>query len=160
MTGMENMAQGDATTAGLMLHPALAGKTTKRVPRYQRKIQRPFSVSPHSCVHTSLIAQAFDWCMPYRKREYPGRRAAFLELLPRAYSWGAVAHWLHSRRPIPVAVANAIAAHIRRQCAAGLAIAAALEDHAKAMAAKPRILTGCCAIDPGTGRDRRGNWRR
>ncbi len=85
---------------------------------------------------------------------------AFTALLPRHYVWRTVIYWCKGEHAAPPEVLDAIAAEIRRRCAEGLAIADRLDAEAAERRAYVRPLTGFAAVDPMTGTDKRGNWRR
>lgn len=52
------------------------------------------------------------------------------------------------------------AEYIAARCEVGTALVAELLDYADSVEAVPKRLTGFCAVDEETGRDRRGNWKR
>jgi hypothetical protein len=107
-----------------------------------------------------IAGTALDWCAQWSKPAYPGRRKLFLELLPRAVTWGAVRHWLFGRVPLPPDVAASLEAHIRARCAEGLAIADALADCQTRAASVIKRKAGAFTVDETTGRDKRGYWKR
>jgi hypothetical protein len=111
-------------------------------------------------VNDGLCWRSLCWCFPWDTPLYPGRVRGFLALLPRSYTRQAVWLWCREKRRMPSASARAVADYIEGRCAEGLAIVASLREEADRMDAEPKRLVGVCAVDPESGRDKRGNWRR
>jgi hypothetical protein len=107
---------------------------------------------------TELEDRLLDYLCPQRKSRARGYRAAFLALLPRPYTWGAVRHWLKGRARMPANVALALADEMQKQIDEGRILADALHAYAAQQAAEQRV-SGFCVVG-ADGRDGRGHWRR
>ncbi len=103
--------------------------------------------------HTVIWDAALYLC-PWLARGFPGRRASFLGILPRAYTWQAVQHWQKGRRRCPANVARSIAAAVRDKAERGLQLAAEHDAYADAEEARPKRRCGFLRVEED------GNFRR
>lgn len=100
----------------------------------------------------TAIGRAVHWLLPWSVEGYPGVRRGVGELLAGRATWDAFKRWRRGERTMPVWFALVLADMIEARCRAGLAIVTELRDY-RAPIHRNR---GAVAVDPATGRDRRG----
>jgi hypothetical protein len=133
-----------------------------RAPDSEATSKPKYHVAIPAAGNGTLMWRTVEILYPWTVNTYPGRIKGFLSVLTesRSITWAAVQHWYRGRRSVPSWAARAMATHLRQQGELALQTAAAWEEYAAEVDARPKRLAGICAVDPETGRDHRGNWRR